>query len=90
MQRAQRGEKCCDGEITNCFKFDCVCSVYDPFFSQCSHALETLITMSAELHALSTGLSADIHYPLACYEGCECEPGYMRGGKYCVKPQECG
>ncbi|XP_069394029.1 zonadhesin [Paralichthys olivaceus] len=38
----------------------------------------------------SCGISSDIHCPWPCYEGCQCESGYMQSGNGCIKPEQCG
>lgn len=38
----------------------------------------------------SCGILSDIPCPWGCYEGCQCEPGYMESGNGCVKAEKCG
>ncbi|XP_059194717.1 IgGFc-binding protein-like isoform X2 [Centropristis striata] len=38
----------------------------------------------------SCGILSDIPCPWACYEGCQCESGYMQSGNGCVKTEKCG
>ncbi|XP_039661219.1 alpha-tectorin-like [Perca fluviatilis] len=38
----------------------------------------------------SCGILSDIPCPWACYDGCQCESGYMQSGNGCVKAEQCG
>ncbi|XP_071325188.1 IgGFc-binding protein [Trachinotus anak] len=38
----------------------------------------------------SCGILSDIHCPWPCYEGCQCDSGYMQSGNGCVKAEQCG
>ncbi|XP_030248331.1 IgGFc-binding protein-like isoform X5 [Sparus aurata] len=38
----------------------------------------------------SCGILSDIPCPWACYEGCQCDSGYMQSGNGCVKAEQCG
>ncbi|KAM9352917.1 IgGFc-binding protein-like [Symphorus nematophorus] len=38
----------------------------------------------------SCGILSDIPCPWACYEGCQCDSGYMQSGNGCVKAEKCG
>ncbi|XP_041798261.1 IgGFc-binding protein-like [Chelmon rostratus] len=38
----------------------------------------------------SCGMLFDIPCPWACYEGCQCDSGYMQSGNGCVKAEKCG
>ncbi|CAJ1061665.1 LOW QUALITY PROTEIN: IgGFc-binding protein [Xyrichtys novacula] len=38
----------------------------------------------------SCGILSDIPCPWACYEGCQCDSGYMQSGSGCIKADECG
>ncbi|XP_041649020.1 IgGFc-binding protein isoform X2 [Cheilinus undulatus] len=38
----------------------------------------------------SCGILSDIPCPWACYEGCQCDSGYMQSGNGCIKAEECG
>lgn len=38
----------------------------------------------------SCGSSYNVPCPWACYEGCQCDPGYMQSGNGCVKAEKCG
>lgn len=38
----------------------------------------------------SCGILSDIPCPWTCYEGCQCETGYMQSGNGCVKADKCG
>nr|XP_046255484.1 IgGFc-binding protein-like isoform X2 [Scatophagus argus] len=38
----------------------------------------------------SCGILPDIACPWACYEGCQCDSGYVQSGNGCVKAEKCG